>query len=361
MASGNVALERSEEYLAYKIQATAILDSGGHVCAVSIETPRGDRLLFSEKVDDTYRSIAGSGVPRRDEDFHPWLLQRGISRARGAIALDCLNELDGQRFVYSTAEESPQPEREIEAIILRALRRLKRLSPNYTGRVPLDPVGVCLVAGIPLDDFNFVDSRLRDRGLAEGWGIGWDDFNHNEKITELGLQELEGIEARMNHETEGETYDDIEISAGSAEYFVAHEFSPDQIDDLRRAIDEALESSGLQGYYADAELRQGHIFRDKILPKITDTVFGIYDVSNPAKPNVFLELGAGLALDKICIIICKRGTSIPADLGGLDRIEYQSYKDLTSQLKDKLLAYLPPASTGRKLIIRIPKPGAPPN
>jgi len=58
------------------------------------------------------------------------------------------------------------------------------------------------------------------------------------------------------------------------------------------------------------------------------------------RSNVFLELGAGLALERPCIIICKHGTTVPADLQGLDRIEYRSYIDLTAQLKDKLNAYL---------------------
>ena len=128
--------------------------------------------------------------------------------------------------------------------------------------------------------------------------------------------------------------------ATSTEYFVAHEFAPAQIDDLRKAIDSALSGSGLTAYYADSELRQGHIFNDKILPKIRICRFGIYEISNPGRPNVFLELGAGLALGKPCIIICKRGTEVPADLGGLDRIEYQSYVDLAGQLKDKLKPYL---------------------
>ena len=131
---------------------------------------------------------------------------------------------------------------------------------------------------------------------------------------------------------------DVELK--SMEYFVAHEFSKEQIDDLRRAIDAALSGSGLTPYYADGELRQGHIFRDKIVPKIRDTRFGIYDISNPSKPNVFLELGAGLALGKPCIMICRSRTTIPADLEGLDRIEYESHQQLTEQLKSMVRPYI---------------------
>ena len=128
------------------------------------------------------------------------------------------------------------------------------------------------------------------------------------------------------------------LAAGesSTECFVAHEFSRQKKDDLRRAIDEALADSGLSPYYADNEVRQGHIFKDKILLKIRDTRFGIYDVSNPRKPNVFMELGAAIAMGKPCFIICAQGTRLPSDVLGLDHIEYESYVDLTRQLKAKV-------------------------
>lgn len=126
------------------------------------------------------------------------------------------------------------------------------------------------------------------------------------------------------------------IDDASQHYFVAHEFSREKKDDLRKAIEEGLADSGLTPYYADADLRQGHIFVDKILPKIRHTRFGIYDISNPNKANVFLELGAAIAIGKPYFIVCWRGTEIPADLQGLDRIEYQSYSDLTDQLKAKI-------------------------
>jgi hypothetical protein len=120
------------------------------------------------------------------------------------------------------------------------------------------------------------------------------------------------------------------------EYFVAHEFSAEKKDDLRGAIENALAGLGLTPYYADNELRQGHIFTDKILPEIRHTRFGIYDVSNPRKANVFMELGAAIAMEKPYFIICRCGTKLPSDVLGLDRIEYESYVHLTRELKAKV-------------------------
>jgi len=118
--------------------------------------------------------------------------------------------------------------------------------------------------------------------------------------------------------------------------FVGHEFTEDAMDNLRQVVDSALKDSGLVPYYADKELvPNAQIFLDKILPIIHHSAFGIYDISNAEKSNVFLELGAGLARRRICIIICKLGTNIPSNLQGLDRIEYQCFEDLEYQLRIK--------------------------
>jgi len=122
------------------------------------------------------------------------------------------------------------------------------------------------------------------------------------------------------------------------EFFVAHSFTKKYEDDLRRAVGDALSGhiDGLEPYYADTEIRKGHIFINKIIPKIKSTEFGIYEISEQS-PNVFLELGAAIALGMTYYIVCTKDTKIPADLQGLGRIEYESFSDLTNQLKDKVL------------------------
>jgi len=118
-------------------------------------------------------------------------------------------------------------------------------------------------------------------------------------------------------------------------YFVAHEFSTQKKDDLRKAIEEAFKGSGLKAYYADMEVRQKHILQ-KIEERIFKTQFGIYDVTN-SNPNVCLELGIAMGAGKTYYIIHERDTKLPADLEGLDRIEYESYKQLTEELKKKVV------------------------
>ena len=119
-------------------------------------------------------------------------------------------------------------------------------------------------------------------------------------------------------------------------YFVAHEFSRQERDDLREAIEKAFEGTGLNAYYADLEVRQTYIL-EKIKDRIFRTQFGIYDITNTKKPNVFIELGLAMAAEKPLYIICKKSTEVPADLAGLDRIEYESYKELTELIRAKIV------------------------
>lgn len=130
--------------------------------------------------------------------------------------------------------------------------------------------------------------------------------------------------------------------SGQLQVFVGHEFSNAKIDDFRGSVDEALADSGLNLYYADQQLVAGkQIFVDKIVPVIDRAAFGIYDISEPANANVLLELGAGLALQEICVIVCSAGTKVPSNLQGLDRIEYQSFRELTIELRKKTKQFWP--------------------
>jgi len=123
------------------------------------------------------------------------------------------------------------------------------------------------------------------------------------------------------------------------DYFVAHKFTEQEKDDLRDAIEKAFDGNNLKPYYADKELRESgtHIL-DKIIEKIQETKFGIFDITG-GNPNVCLELGLAKGFSKKFFIICGKDCidSIPSDLKGLDRIDYRSYKGLTEEIKMKIL------------------------
>lgn len=118
-------------------------------------------------------------------------------------------------------------------------------------------------------------------------------------------------------------------------YFVAHDFTRQDKDAFRDAIENAFRDTGLSAYYADLEIRQSHIL-GKTRDMIFKTQFGIYDITNH-RPNVFLELGLAIAAEQPYYIICHKGTTIPADLAGLDRIEYENYEQLTKALREMVV------------------------
>jgi hypothetical protein len=120
------------------------------------------------------------------------------------------------------------------------------------------------------------------------------------------------------------------------DYFVAHEFTRQEKDDLREAIDQAFRNTQLNACYSDEEFRSGEHILKKIEDSIHATQFGIYDITT-VNPNVYLELGLAKGAGRPFYIICKKGTEIRADLQGLGRIEYESYKNLTDEIKKKIL------------------------
>jgi hypothetical protein len=335
-----------QEYVAYGIKAhlePPQNDPVDYTCTVAVVQPFKRSLQYRERIDRKYRDDASLNLPKSEDEFRRWFVARAVSRARAAIALDELPRLGGAAFSYSPERPVAASDKEVQFTILSALRTLRRLDPRHSGHVPLDAGGICLVRGISKGQFDYNRGRLEERGWVERFARGWDDNNYKMCITEKGLRALEEIEASRGGEVEGaavQTGARPQTAVGSPKYFVAHEFSDAQTDDLREAINKAVGGSGLMPCYADVELRQDHVALDEILTKIRSARFGIYEASNPSKPNVFLELGAGLALGVPSIIICREGTQLPADIEGLDRIEYKSYLDLTRQLRERLKPYL---------------------
>jgi len=118
------------------------------------------------------------------------------------------------------------------------------------------------------------------------------------------------------------------------QYFVGHVFDRQSRDDLRQAIREGLSQFEglLSAFYADDVYREGDIFLQKIMPAIDRSVFCIFDVSDVTRPNVFLELGYSFGRRKPTLLICKRGTSLPSDILGFDRLTWDSYKHLSEEL-----------------------------
>lgn len=140
----------------------------------------------------------------------------------------------------------------------------------------------------------------------------------------------------------------VKIVTDDKEFFVAHSYFPNVIDDFRVAIDMAVPKE-YKPFYANEGFHTGHIFC-KICGKIQSSKFGIYEISEEncnscnalarANPNVTLELGLAYGFRKPVLLVCKKGSKVSADLAGLDRIEYRSYKDLENQLRKRIISFI---------------------
>ncbi len=96
---------------------------------------------------------------------------------------------------------------------------------------------------------------------------------------------------------------------------------------LLQAIHMAFEGSGLNSLHG-RELP----FQQRI-DQIKRSQFGIYDVSEANRVEVFFELGAALALRKKVLILCKKGAPVPEAVQSVDRIEYETFPSLTEKLR----------------------------
>src|SRR5450759_5642822 len=191
--AANVMAEREDDYVGHHIEATLL--TPGDLCVVRVRPPgAAEPVSFSERFDPVMRYDTRFDAPKDEATLIAWALARGVGRARGALALDRLQDLHASEFVYTIEELRSISETEMELILLRALRRLKRLDPSRLGRVPLDAMGICLIEGLSYDDLAYSEERLTNRGLITAYATGWDDHNHFETITESGLLALDEIE-----------------------------------------------------------------------------------------------------------------------------------------------------------------------
>ncbi|MDI7261029.1 MAG: hypothetical protein QME90_14060 [Thermodesulfobacteriota bacterium] len=123
----------------------------------------------------------------------------------------------------------------------------------------------------------------------------------------------------------------VEVSL-TGEYFLS---SGIKDPEMKKAIESAFEGSQLNPIHGDEALRKGESPEHRI-DQIKRARFGIYDLLSPETAETFMEIGMALGIGKQVTIICKKGTSLPEIIKKLQRIEYESFSDLTEKLKRKM-------------------------
>lgn len=126
--------------------------------------------------------------------------------------------------------------------------------------------------------------------------------------------------------------------------FVAYPYGLFPREDYRRVFEEVGSTFKVDFVFADEQITNVHILQ-KIGQCILSSQFGIYDISG-WNPNVTLELGLAFGLHERAYLALNTSkphiADSPADLRGIDRIQYSSYHDLKAGLSTVLSSELPP-------------------
>jgi hypothetical protein len=129
-------------------------------------------------------------------------------------------------------------------------------------------------------------------------------------------------------------------AARARRLFVAYPYEIPKAD-YRRPFTELAKAFDVEFQFADEKITNQHIL-DKITEMIVGARFSLFDVTR-WNANVALELGIAIGGRRPYYLLFNPDDpknpkgDVPADLGGLDRIQYRSYAELEEGLT-KLLA-----------------------
>ncbi|MEK6741985.1 MAG: hypothetical protein AABZ15_00080 [Nitrospirota bacterium] len=104
----------------------------------------------------------------------------------------------------------------------------------------------------------------------------------------------------------------------------------DSFEDVELTVTETMKEFGFIPYTARDEVFLKHILC-KVCNKMQESSFGIFELTD-RNPNVMYELGMMGGMGKHFVIIARKGTTVPSDLGGIEFIEYKSCQDLKKKL-----------------------------
>jgi hypothetical protein len=139
------------------------------------------------------------------------------------------------------------------------------------------------------------------------------------------------------------TVDLSKVTKDQRQIFVAYPYSLPKRD-YRPVFSKVGEAFSVSFVYADEKITTLHVLQ-KIYSMIKGSAFGIYDISG-WNPNVTLELGMAYGLGEQAYLLANPSMhptgEAPADLRGLDRIEYRSYAELSDRLARLLTSIMSP-------------------
>jgi hypothetical protein len=180
-------LQREEEYLGFGIRVRSHVDVQGCGATVSVTSPDGRiACWFIERLDPFVQSVLPDW-PNDDEEGLRKLADRAFHRARGAILLDRLHELnDAHLWVPQETRYAERSDEYIRRLVLMALDQVIRLEPGL-GMVSFDDTGLSLIENIDPKRLEYVITRLERAGEVEYFSMGDRPGNRRFRATPRGL------------------------------------------------------------------------------------------------------------------------------------------------------------------------------
>ncbi len=129
--------------------------------------------------------------------------------------------------------------------------------------------------------------------------------------------------------------EDQDTLTANRQIFVAYSYKIYPADDYRKVFNEISDEYEVAFVFADEKITNMHILQ-KIISYIRGSDFALFDITG-WNPNVTLELGFAMASGEDWYIAFNPEHTVldevPADLRGIDRIQYNSYTELGDKLR----------------------------
>jgi len=191
--------ELEHEYLGYSIAVAGFTELRRLAARVDIWLPATNKeyddpqVSFIEQLSSTLKRRSRDW-PDDDAEAVKAIMDRGFHRARGAILLDRVPELDGQQFYVSEKPAYAQRSEEyLRGLVLNAFKRVFRHDADKRGRIDFDDVGVALVEGIDQNEVVYTLRRLETESRIQGAGIVHEAGARMYQPTAAGLREADAL------------------------------------------------------------------------------------------------------------------------------------------------------------------------
>ena len=177
--------------------------------------------------------------------------------------------------------------------------------------------------------------EVRFRGAIVSLVIDGVPVGVAEVTSPFGQDRQVGLYCRGEHDI---TVRNFEVSGAKPRAFVVMQFSPEFDDVYKDVIKEVCKTYDVNQLRADESSGPGLIIAD-IVREIEASQLIIADIT-PPNPNVYFEVGYGMARRKPTILLARKGTHLPFDVAGFRVLLYEDSIGGKRRLEDGLARHL---------------------